>query len=110
MSAPRSLFLVLALAILVASCSYPLHVAGVPTFGRTHDIPAADIEAAIATYRGLNSTHNERIPEIEVISRDEIRFYQISTYQGRVPSNYESIVRVKGKWQLGSVVLAHSAY
>ena len=95
-----------AVAIIVASCATDtFRVAGIPTFGRIQDISVADIEAALAAYKGPHPDPHDRVGEIEVVSHDEIRFYQ-----GRAPSSYVSRVRKKGKWELGSVVLVHSAY
>jgi hypothetical protein len=105
MRAGRSLFLMPALAILLASCSSPLRVAGARTFGRVDDISVADIQAAVSAYRALIVDHDQAIGPIEVISHDEIRIYQ-----GNELRNYTSMELVKGKWRLGSVVLRHPAY
>jgi hypothetical protein len=92
-------------AILFMSCSAPLRVAGARTLGRTQDVSAADIQSAVADYQASTWHGPARYGDIEVISHDEIRIYQ-----GHAPSNYTSMVRVKGRWEIGSVVLVHPAY
>ncbi|SRR6266446_3992279 len=92
-------------AILFMSCSAPLRVAGARTFGRTQDVSAADIQSAVADYQASIWHGPARYGDIEVISHDEIRIYQ-----EHAPSNYTGMVRVKGKWEIGSVVLVHPAY
>jgi hypothetical protein len=96
-------FLVAAVTTALLSCTVSnFQVAGVPTFGRTQDVSIADIEAAISAYK---TSESEKVGPAEVISHDEIRIYQDSECR-----NYTSMVRVKGKWQLGSVVLVHPRY
>jgi hypothetical protein len=94
-----------AMTILLASCSAPLRVAGARTFGRTQDISAGDVQTAVAAYQASVWHGPARNGDLEVISHDEVRIYQ-----EHAPSNYTSMVRVKGKWELGSVVLVHPAY
>jgi hypothetical protein len=89
--------------IALTSCAVSnSYVAGVPTFGRTQDVSIADIEAAIAAYK---TSASEKVGPAEVMSHDEIRIYQDTECR-----NFTSMVRVKGKWQPGSVVLVHPAY
>jgi hypothetical protein len=96
-----------AMTILLASssCSAPVRVSGARTFGRTQDISAADVQTAVAAYQASVWHGPARYGDIDVISQDEIRIYQ-----EHAPSNYTSMVRVKGKWEIGSVVLMHPAY
>ena len=93
------------LAILPASCSSPLRIAGAPTFGRVDDISVADIQATVSAYRASIVDHDQAFGQIEVISHDEIRIYQ-----GNELRNYTSMERVEGRWRLDSVVLRHPAY
>jgi hypothetical protein len=103
---PRDDFACLAaLVIVLTSCTVSnFYVAGVPTFGRVQDVSVADIEAAISAYKQSLAVP-EQVGPAEVISHDEIRIYQDSECR-----NFTSMVRVKGKWQLGSVVLVHPRY
>ena len=94
-----------ALAMVMASCAAPLRIFGTSTFGRTQDVSAADIEAAVAAYEASIWHGPARYGDIEVISHDEIRIYQ-----NHAPCTYTSMVREKGGWQMGSVVLVHSRY
>jgi hypothetical protein len=75
--------------IALAACS-TLRVAGAPTFGRVHDMPVSDIEAAVAVYQKL---HYRTVGTIQVISHDEIRIYWKEAL-----SNYDTMKRVNGKW------------
>ena len=76
------------------------------TYIRTRrSISAADIQTAVAAFQASMARGPARYGDIEVISHDEIRIYQ-----DHAPSNYHSMVRVKGKWELGSVVLVHPVY
>jgi hypothetical protein len=100
-----SFSVIAAMTILLASCSAPLRVAGGRTFGRTQDISAGDVQTAVAAYQASVWHGPARYGDLEVISHDEVRIYQ-----EHAPSNYTSMVRVKGKWELGSVVLVHPAY
>ena len=76
-------------ALALAACS-TLRVAGAPTFGRVHDIPVSDIEAAVAVYQKL---HYRTVGTIQVISHDEIRIYWKEAL-----SNYDTMKRVHGRW------------
>jgi hypothetical protein len=105
MRCDSSFCIIPAIAILFASCSAPLRVTGARTFGRTQDISVADIQSAVAAYQASVWHGPARYGDIEVISHDEVRIYQ-----EHAPSNYTSMVRVKGKWELGSVVLVHPRY
>jgi hypothetical protein len=93
------------IAILFACCSAPLRIAGARTFGRIEDVSSADIQTAVAAYQASVARGPASYGDIEVINHDEIRIYQ-----DHAPSNYHSMVRVKGKWELGSVVLVHPIY
>jgi hypothetical protein len=98
-----AVFLVAVVTAGFLSCTVSnFRVAGVPTFGRVQDVSVADIEGAISAYKGSSS---EQVGPAEVISHDEIRIYQDTECR-----NFTSMVRVKGKWQLGSVVLVHPVY
>ncbi len=94
-----------ALLIVLTSCTVSnFYVAGVPTFGRIQAVSVADIEAAISAYKQSLAVP-EPVGPTEVISHDEIRIYQDSECR-----NFTSMIRVKGKWQLGRVVLVHPRY
>ena len=93
------------LAMLLSSCAAPLRIFGTSTFGRTQDVSAADIEAAVAAYEASIWHGPARYGDIEVINHNEIRIYQ-----DHAPCNYTSMVREKGKWVTGSVVLVHPRY
>ena len=101
----KSFYVIPAIAILFVSCSAPLRVTGARTFGRTQDVMAADIHTAVAAFQASMAHGPARYGDIEVINHDEIRIYQ-----DHAPSNYHSMVRVKGGWELGSVVLVHPVY
>ena len=73
--------------------------------GRVQDVSNADIQVAVAAYQASIRYGPAPIGEIEVISHDEVRIHD-----DPAPSNYTSMLRVKGKWQLGSVVLVHPSY
>jgi hypothetical protein len=98
------LFLTGAVSV-IASCAAPYRVGGIRTSGRIGDISTGDIEAAVAAYQGSIWHGPARIGEIEVISHDEVRMHDLPP-----PSSYTSMVRVKDKWVLGSVVLVHPIY
>ena len=69
-------FLVLpVLAMLLISCAVPLRIFGTGTFGRTQDLSAADVEAALAAYQASIWHGPARYGDIEVVSHDEIRIY-----------------------------------
>jgi hypothetical protein len=97
--------ILLAVLPLLSSCTSTVRVAGYPTFGRIQDVSAADIEAAVSAYAGLHPGGHAQVGDIEVVSHDEI-----DIYMERAPSDYTSMIRVKGKWQQGSVVLVHPRY
>ena len=101
----KSFCVIPAIAILFVSCSATLRVTGARTFGRTQDVTAADIQTAVAAFQASMAHGPARYGDIEVINHDEIRIYQ-----DHAPSNYHSMVRVKGEWELGSVVLVHPVY
>lgn len=102
MRAHISVLFFAATMIVFASCVAPYRVAGIRTSGRIQDISAADVEAAIAAYQASISHGPAKIGEIEVISHDEVRMHDLPP-----PSSYTSMVRKKGKWVMGSVVLVH---
>jgi hypothetical protein len=92
-----------ALLIVLTPCTVSnFYVAGIPTFRRIRDVSVVDIEAAISAYKTSESV---QVGPAEVMSHDEIRIYQDNECR-----NFTSMVRVKGKWQLGSVVLVHPRY
>ena len=102
----RDSLLLSAIVILLGSCATnTVDIAGFPTFGRIQDISEADIRAAVSAYARINPKGPAHVGDIEVISRDEIRIYV-----DRAPSDYISMVRIRGRWQEGSVVLVHPAY
>jgi hypothetical protein len=90
-----------AIALVLASCSTP----GPIISGRAQDISHTDIQAAVAAYRASIQHGPAHVGEIEVISHNEIRIHD-----DPAPSSYTSMVRAKGKWQVGSVVLVHPRY
>jgi hypothetical protein len=105
MRAQISVLFLTATVIVFASCAAPFRVAGIRTSGRIEEISVADIEAAVTAYQASIWHGPAKIGEIEVISHDEVRMHR-----ERAPSNYTSMVRLKGKWQIGSVVLVHPVY
>ena len=91
------------LVILFVGCN-TYRVAGAMTFGRTQDISATDIEAAVAAYRQyMQATyHTEGTPgQIEVVSHDRLRIYYGDADRG----GYTEMNRVHGKWRSGNVVI-----
>jgi hypothetical protein len=92
-----------ALIIMLAACeTNTFRVAGIPTYGHIEDVPVADIQAAIVAYeRSYPGVHGPA----EVISHDEILIYQ-----DRERRNYTAMVRAKGTWEVGRVVLVHPRY
>ena len=94
----NAVLLAVTVAIIVSSCSTP------PPFGHVDHVSAADMEAAVSAFKAATRPDAE-VGAIEVITRDEIRIYQATEQR-----NYTSMVRVKGKWQVGDVVLRHPAY
>ncbi len=106
MRAPVSALLLTASALVFISCAAPFRVAGIHTTGRVEDISTADIEAALTAYQAsIYSPGPEKLAEVEVISHDEVRMHYAPT-----PSSYTAMVREKGKWVKGSVVLVHPIY
>ena len=81
------------------------HIDAVSTWSyatsRSRDFPIADLNAAVSAYK-MATRPDASIGPIEVISHDEIRIYQDSERR-----NYTAMVRRKGKWVVGSVVLVH---
>ena len=91
-----------ALVMLFVGCN-TYRVAGAMTFGRTQDISASDIEAAVASYREyMQATyHTEGVPgQIEVVSHDRVRIYY-----GDAGGGYTEMNRIHGKWRRGSIVI-----
>jgi hypothetical protein len=72
MQATRAL-LIVAVAAALASCN-TYRVAGAMTYGRTHELSAAEIETALAAYH-RKFPDRPRAAQIQVISRSEIRIY-----------------------------------
>ena len=105
MRAHFSVLFATATFIVFASCAAPYRVGGVRTTGRSEDISVADIEAAVAAYQASIRHGPAKITEIEVISHDEVRMHDLPA-----PSNYIAMVRERGKWVMGSVVLVHPIY
>jgi len=101
MHAHSDFFVAPAIALVLASCS----TTGPVISGRTQDISATDIQAAVAALQGSIVDGPVRIAEIEVISHDEIRMHDQP-----MPSNYIALVRVRGSWQVGRVMLVHPRY
>src|SRR4051794_24193498 len=94
-------FVGLTIALLLASCSTP----GPIISGRTQDVSAADIQAALTALQGSILDGPVRPTEIEVISHNEIRIRM--HIEQPTPSNYIAMVRVRGNWQVGRVALVH---
>ena len=105
MRAQISVLFFTATVIMFASCAAPFRVAGIRTSGRIGEISVADIEAAVTAYQGSIWHGPAKIGEIEVISHDEVRMHDLPP-----PSSYTSMVRVKRKWVMASVVLVHPIY
>jgi hypothetical protein len=97
-------FVGLTIALLLASCSTP----GPIISGRTQDVSAADIQDALTALQGSILDGSVRPTEIEVISHNEIRIRM--HIEQPTPSNYIAMVRVRGGWQVGSVVPLHPTY
>jgi hypothetical protein len=95
----NSFFVSIVSCIVLASC-------GSDTMfrGRIPDLPVADIEAAVSAYKAATQPDAE-VGVVEVITRNEIRIYQ-----GTERRNYSSMVREKGKWVLGPVMIVHPRY
>jgi hypothetical protein len=85
-------------AMIVSSCSTP------PPFGRVDHVSAADMEAAVSAFKAATRADAE-IGVIEAITHNEIRIYQATERR-----NYTSMIRAKGKWGVGDVVIRHPAY
>jgi hypothetical protein len=90
--------LALAVSAAILSCST------VAPFGRVDHVSAADMEAAVTAFKAATRADAE-IDVIEVVGRNEIVIYQASERR-----NYTSMIRVKGKWHVGEVVIRHSVY
>ena len=84
--------------MIVCSCSTP------PPVGHVDHVSAADMQAAMSAFRAATRPDAE-VGAIEVITHNEIRFYQATERR-----NYTSMVREKEKWHVGSVVLVHPRY
>jgi hypothetical protein len=97
-------FVGLTIALLLASCSTP----GPIISGRTQDVSAADIQDALTALQGSILDGSVRPTEIEVISHNEIHIRM--HIEQPTPSNYIAMVRVRGGWQVGSVVPLHPTY
>jgi len=81
------------------------HIDAVSTWSyytsRAPDVSIADLDAAVSAYK-MATRPDASIGPIEVISHDEIRIYQDGERR-----NYTAMVREKGKWVVGRVVLVH---
>src|SRR5438552_9070941 len=99
MHAHSDFFVAPAIALVLASCS----TTGPVISGRTQEISATDIQASVAALQGSIVDGPVRPAEIEVKSHDEIRIH----VDQPAPSNYIAMVRVRGNWQVGGVVLVH---
>src|SRR6476646_10418766 len=97
-------FVGLTIAFLLASCSTPSPIIS----GRTQDVSAADIQAAVTALQGSILDGPVRPTEIEVISHNEIRIRM--HVEQPTPSYYIAMARATGGWQVGSVVPIHTTY
>jgi len=88
--------------VVLASCTTP----GPIISGRTQEISATDIQAAMTALQGSIVDGPVRPAEIEVVSHDEVRIH----VEQPAPSNYAAMVRVRGSWQVGRVALVHPRY
>jgi len=88
-----------AIALVLASCTTPAPIIS----GRTQEISATDIQAAMTALQGSIVDGPVRPAEIEVVSHDEVRIH----VEQPAPSNYIAMVRVRGNWQVGRVALVH---
>jgi len=86
------------------SCSHRGSTTGPIISGRTQDILATDIQAA--TTLSKLDCDARWTSGIEVISRDGNSLH----VEQPAPSNYIAMVRVRGNWQVGRVVLVHPRY
>ena len=59
-----------------------------------HDLPVADIEAAVVAYKTAHIYEDTSVAQIQVISHDEVRLYG-----DRGPGPYVIMRRVHGKWR-----------
>ena len=93
MHAHGDFFVGLAFTLVLASCS----TAGPVLSGRTQDVSTTDIQAAMTALQGSIVDGPVQPAAIEVISHDQIRVH----VEHRAPSNYITMVRVRGNWQVG---------
>jgi predicted small secreted protein len=91
-------------AMLCGGCN-TYRVAGAVTFGRTQDISAADIEAAVAAYRKmvLGWGGVPYVGQIEVRSHDCVRIYMDDASGG-----WTEMLRHHDKWVQGASVIVTS--
>jgi hypothetical protein len=92
MLATRSLAFLLAASVLASCNTY--RVAGAMTYGRTHDLSAAEIEAAVAAYRRHRPDQPPPVGQIQVVSSAEIRIYW-----GDSTCCYTTMVRKHRQWR-----------
>jgi 1,2-phenylacetyl-CoA epoxidase PaaB subunit len=65
------------------------------TYGRIHDLSAAEIEAAVATYR-RKFPERPAAEQIQIVSSSEIRIYLSDS-----ACCYSTMERKHGAWQFG---------
>jgi len=93
-------FLVAAASIL-SSCT-TIIVGDAHVWGRTKDVSVEDIRAALAVAAADRYSHG-KVPEAQVISRDEIHvFFE------RGGGNAVVVKRIRGKWRPGGYVIVTS--
>ena len=99
---PR-IFASLVLLVSVTSCTT---YSGAILSGRVHDVSADDIRTAIAVDRAEQSTLQEKVTEIEIVSRNEIHVFW--NYSRRDYPGYHIIKRVRGKWRSAGRIVVTS--
>jgi len=92
MPATRFLALILAVPLLASSNTY--RIAGAMTYGRIHDVSAAEIEAAVTAYR--RNRADAPVGQIQVVSSSEIRIYW-----GDSTCCYSMMERKRDQWRFG---------
>jgi hypothetical protein len=84
-----------ALALLLLSSCASQNIEGARVYGRIHSVTPADIHAAMEADRKIN--RDERIYEVDVISKDEMHVYHDRRLEGSW--NHSIIRRIKGHWE-----------
>ena len=105
MHTQSAFFVAPVIALALASCTGGSRAAGPIISGHVQDVSATDIQTVVAAYQASIQHGPAPVGEIEVITHDEVRIHD-----DPAPSNYTSMIRIKGKWQVGSVVLVHPRY